>query len=184
MASERKVVVYIATSVDGYIAGPNDGMDFLSIVNEEGQDYGYFAFIETVDTVIVGRKTYDWVMTQVPEFPHADKESYIITRSPKPMAAHSGKGKVQYYAGDLKELVEKLKSQPGKNIFVDGGAAVVNSLLQAQLVDEIIVSVIPILLGDGVRLFQDGRPEQNLRFVSSKSFPKGLVQMHYQVDLA
>lgn len=177
MTTERKVIVYIASSVDGYIAGPNDGMEFLSIVNDEGQDYGYFGFIESVDTVIMGRKTYDWVMTQVPKFPHAEKDSYIVTRTPKP-----GKGKMQYYTGDLKALIGKLKGEEGKNIFVDGGAGVVNSLLKENLIDEIIVSVIPILLGDGVRLFQDGRPEQGVQFVESKSFPKGLVQLHYKVD--
>lgn len=81
--SERKVILYIATSLDGYIAKPNDDLSFLSVVQRDGEDYGYVDFIKSVDTVILGRKTYDWVMTQVPEFPHADKNSYVITRTPR-----------------------------------------------------------------------------------------------------
>jgi dihydrofolate reductase len=99
----RKVILYIATSVDGYIAKPNDDLDFLSIVEQEGEDYGYVDFINTVDTVILGRKTFDWVMTQVQEFPHSDKETYVITRSPKPNI-----GNIKFYSGNLKELVSKL----------------------------------------------------------------------------
>ncbi|MEI7504924.1 MAG: dihydrofolate reductase, partial [Paludibacter sp.] len=73
MISNRKVILYIAMSLDGYIAKPNDDLSFLSMVQQEGEDYGYTDFVNTVDTVIMGRKTYDWVMTQVPEFPHNDK---------------------------------------------------------------------------------------------------------------
>ncbi len=175
MTGNRKVILYIATSLDGYIAGPNDDLSFLSIVEQEGEDYGYADFVKSVDTVILGRKTYDWVMTQVPEFPHADKESYIITRTPQP-----GKGKTNFYTGDLKELIIRLKSEKGKNIFVDGGAEIVNELLKQKLIDEFIISVIPILLGDGTRLFKDGRPEQTLKFLEARKFDSGLIQLHYK----
>jgi len=112
MNLDRKVVLYIAASLDGYIAKPNDDLSFLSIVQKEGEDYGYAAFISTVDTVILGRKTYEWVMRQLPEFSHADKETYVITRTERPSA-----GTVQFYAGKLKDLINRLKSEPGKNIF-------------------------------------------------------------------
>jgi dihydrofolate reductase len=174
MPSERKLIVYIAMSLDGYIAKPNDDLSFLSLVQMEGEDYGYEKFINTVDTVIMGRKTYDWVMKQVPRFPHEDKETYIISRQLK-----QGLGNVQYYSGNIKELVDRLKSQSGKNIFVDGGAEIVNLLLQDLLVDEWIISVIPIMLGTGVRLFKDGRPEQKLKLVHTSQFKSGLVQLHY-----
>ena len=128
-----------------------------------------------MDTVILGRKTYDWVMTQVPEFPHADKNSYVITRTPRPAI-----GKIHFYTGDLKDLVLKLKREQGKNIFIDGGAEIVNELLKQNLIDELIISVIPILVGDGTRLFKDGRPEQKLELVSTKQFDKGLAQLHYK----
>ena len=81
---DRKVILYISTSLDGYIAKPNDDLSFLSLVQQDGEDYGYSDFVNSVDTVIIGRKTYDWVMTQVTEFPHADKNSFIITRTARP----------------------------------------------------------------------------------------------------
>lgn len=171
----RKVVLYIATSLDGYIAKPNDDLGFLSIVELEGQDYGYADFVKTVDAVIVGRKTYDKVISMGFDFPHADKDAYIITRTPRPSI-----GSIKFYTGDLKSLVGRLKSENGKNIFCDGGAEIVNELLKGDLIDEFIISVIPILVGSGTKLFKDGRPEQKLELVSIKSFDKGLTQLHYK----
>ena len=171
----RKVILYIATSLDGYIAQPNDDLSFLSIVEQEGQDYGYADFVKTVDTVIVGRKTYDKVISMGFDFPHADKDAYIITRTPRPSI-----GSVKFYTEDLKSLVDKLKSENGKNIFCDGGAEIVNELLKDDLIDEFIISVIPILVGNGTKLFKDGRPEKKLELVSVKSFDKGLTQLHYK----
>jgi dihydrofolate reductase len=161
--------------LDGYITQPNDDLSFLSIVEQEGQDYGYADFIKTVDTVIVGRKTYDKVISMGFDFPHADKDAYIITRTPKPSI-----GSVKFYTDDLKSLIDKLKSENGKNIFCDGGAEIVNELLKNDLIDEFIISVIPILVGNGTKLFKDGRPEQKLELVSVKSFDKGLTQLHYK----
>jgi len=153
METNRKVIVYIAESLDGYIAKPNDDLSFLSIVEQEGEDYGYHDFISDIDTVIMGRKTYDWVMTQVGTFPHTGKETYIITRTARPAI-----DKTKFYTGDLKALVLQLKNSNGKNIFVDGGASIVNELLKENLIDEFYISMIPVLLGDGVSLFNDGRP--------------------------
>jgi dihydrofolate reductase len=171
----RKVILYISASLDGYIAKPNDDLSFLSMVQEEGEDYGYQDFVNTVDTVILGRKTYDWVMAQVPEFPHADKNAFVITRQAKPSI-----GNTHFYSGNLKELVTRLKAEEGKHIFIDGGAEIVNELLKDHLIDELIISVIPILVGNGTKLFKDGRPEQWLELVSTKQFKKGLVQLHYR----
>ena len=173
--SQRKLILYIATSLDGYIAKPNDDLSFLNRVQREGEDYGYANFIATVDTVMLGRRTYDWVMSQVAEFPHADKESYVITRTPRPP-----EGNVQFYSGDVKQLVKELKRQTGKHIFCDGGAELVNELLQHKLIDEFIISVIPILLGSGIRLFNNGRPEQDLELIAIQQFDTGLTQLHYR----
>lgn len=174
--TNRKLILYIACSLDGYIAKPNDNLDFLNIVQREGEDYGYGEFIASVDTVILGRKTYDWVVGHGYGFPHADKESYIITRQSKP-----SEGNLIFYNGDLRKLLFDLKSKSGKNIFCDGGAEIVNLLLRDKLFDELIVSIIPILVGDGVKLFKDNRPEQELELVSVKNFDSGLVQLHYTI---
>jgi dihydrofolate reductase len=113
-------------------------------------------------------------MTQVGTFPHADKEAYVVTRSERPV-----QGNTQFYTGDLKVLVQQLKSRTGKNIFCDGGAEVVHELLKHQLIDELIISVIPVMVGEGTRLFKDGRPYQALRLVATQAFDTGLVQLHY-----
>ena len=175
MKSDRKVILYIAVSLDGYIAKPDNDLSFLSIVQQDGEDYGYADFVKSVDTVILGRKTYDWVMTQVVNFPHIDKDSYIITRTPRPSI-----NKTNFYTGDLKKLVIRLKSEQGRNIFIDGGAEIVNELLKEKLIDEFIISVIPILVGNGIKLFKDGRPEQKLKLVDIRKFDTGLIQIHYK----
>jgi dihydrofolate reductase len=162
-------------SVDGYIAKPNDDLSFLNIVDKEGEDYGYFDFIKTVDVIIMGRKTYDWVVKEVGAFDDEGKDVYVMTSAARP-----GVGKIRFYTDDLKDLIKRLKSQPGQNIFCDGGAEIVTELLTADLIDEMIISVIPILVGEGIRLFKDGRPEQRLSLAGVKGFDTGLVQLHYK----
>lgn len=174
--SNRKLILYISCSLDGYIAKHNDDLSFLERVQVEGLDYGYYDFMAGIDAVIVGKRTYDWVLKQGYAFPHADKESYIITRSSK-----AAEGNVNFYTGELEDLVNTLKSKNGKNIFCDGGAFVVNAALKKRLFDELIISVIPVLLGDGIKLFANGNPEQDLELVSSESFNTGLVQLHYKI---
>lgn len=172
----KKVILYIACSIDGYIADLNDDLSFLSVVEKDGEDYGYSEFIKSIDTVIIGRKTYDKVLTLVPEFPHADKETFVITRTPR-----ENIGRTLFYTGALPSLINDLKSRAGKNIFVDGGAKLVNELLKHKLIDEMIISTIPVLLGDGVKLFNSELPHSKWSLVSTKSFDTGLVQNHYLV---
>lgn len=173
----RKLIVYIAASLDGIIAGPGDDLSFLESVQTEGEDYGYGAFMSTIDTVILGRKTYDWVMDHAGKFPHGHLQSYVLTRTSRP-----AEGSCSFYSGDLAQLVGQLKSEKDrKNIFCDGGAQVINELLRLKAVDEIILSVIPVLLGTGTRLFNDSFAVQNLELISAHSFATGLVQQHYKV---
>lgn len=172
----RKVILYIAMSLDGYIAKTDGDISFLSLVEQEGEDYGYSEFIETVDTVILGRKTYDKILTMGIESPYGGRKVYVLTRNSIPT------DKVTYYSGNLSELVSSLKSQSGKNIYCDGGAETVHLFLQEKLFDELIISIIPVLLGNGIRLFGKSFPEQKIQLVSSKSFNAGLVQLHYNVN--
>ena len=173
----RILSLFIATSLDGYIAQPNDDLSFLKSVEKEGEDYGYAEFTSTVDTIIVGRKTYDYVLKEIgpSHYDNGEREVYVITRTERP-----GSGKVKFYTGDLSELVQDLKSGKGKNIYCDGGAEIINELLKNDLVDEFIISIIPVLVGNGTRLFKDGRPEQELELLSAKSFDTGLTQLHYR----
>jgi len=172
---ERKVILYIAMSLDGYIATENNELDWLSIVEIPNEDYGYEKFVKGVDTVIMGRKTYDKVLSYGVNFPHKGRKCYVISR------ARTGFDEnVEYYSGNLKNLIEDLKNREGSNIFVDGGAEIVNELLRIDMIDEFIISIIPIFLGSGIRLFKDGRPNQRLKLKSTKEFTSGLVQLWYE----
>lgn len=173
----RKLFLFIATSLDGYIAKPNDDLSFLKLVEKEGEDYGYAHFTTGIDTIILGRKTYDYVFREIgpSHYDNGERDVYVITRTEKPSS-----GRTRFYTGDLAALVERLKSEKGKNIYCDGGAEIINELLQNYLIDEMIISIIPVLLGNGTRLFKDGRPEQELELVKVKTFDTGLTQLHYR----
>lgn len=174
--TQPQIILYIACSIDGYIAMPGDDLSFLSLVESEGEDYGYQKFIDQVDTIILGRKTYDWVLKAIGRFPHEDKEVFVLSESNKGREKH-----VQFYSGELPTLVERLKNRPGqRNIFVDGGAATVQAFLREKLLDQMILSIVPITLGDGIRLFKSGIGQQTWKLVDTQSFPTGLVQLHYK----
>ena len=173
----RKISLFIAMSLDGYIAKPNDDLSFLKIVEKEGEDYGYAEFTDTVDTLIIGRKTYDYVVREIgsSHYDNGQRDVYVITRTERPPV-----GRTIFYTGNMTGLVKRLKSENGKNIYCDGGAEIINELLKHDLIDELIISVIPVLLGNGTRLFKDNRPEQKIEFVGAKSFETGLTQLHYK----
>lgn len=173
----RKIALFIAMSLDGYIAKPNDDLSFLKIVEKEGEDYGYAEFTDKIDTIIIGRKTHDYVLKEIgsSHYDNGQRDVYVITRTERPKV-----GKTTFYTGNITELVKRLKAEKGKNIYCDGGAEVVNELLKHDLIDEFVIAVIPILLGNGTRLFKDGRPEQTLEFVTAKTFVTGLIQLHYK----
>ncbi|WP_186757527.1 dihydrofolate reductase family protein [Echinicola salinicaeni] len=172
----REVILYIAMSLDGYIATEDDNIDFLSKVDVLGEDYGYGDFQHQVDTLIWGRKTYDKLLSFGIPFPHKDKKCYVLSKS------RTGRNEdIEYYGGDLVELISKLKNEEGKNIYCDGGGEVVFSLLKNKLIDKMIISIIPHLLGAGKRLFNDGRPEQSMDLMKSVSYPSGLVQLWYDM---
>jgi dihydrofolate reductase len=173
----RKLILYISMSLDGYIATENDDLSWLGVVQQEGEDYGYEAFNESVDTYIVGRKTYEIVLQLTGGvFPQAERHKcYIITRQDR--KAENG---VEFYNGDLNALIQQLKAEEGKNIYCDGGAELVKLLMEQGLIDEYIISVIPILLGNGKRLFIGDTPTEQLSALPAKQFDSGLVQLHYK----
>ena len=173
----RNLSLFIATSLDGYIAKPNDDLSFLKLVEKEGEDYGYSEFTASIDTIILGRKTYDYVLKEIgsTHYDNGQRDVYVITRTERPQI-----GRTTFYTGNLTELVQQLKLKDGLNIYCDGGAEIIHELLQHNLIDEFIISIIPILVGNGTRLFRDCRPEQQLEFVSAKSFDTGLTQLYYK----
>ncbi len=173
----RKISLFIATSLDGYIAKSNDDLSFLKLVEKEGEDYGYAKFTDTIDTLIIGRRTYDYVLKEIgsSHYDNGRRDVYVITRTERPSV-----GRTTFYTGSLIDLVDRLKSENGKNIYCDGGAEVINELMRHDLIDEFIISVVPVLLGNGTRLFKDGRLEQLLEFVNAKTYDTGLAQLYYK----
>lgn len=173
----RKLSVYIAISLDGYIAKPGDDLEFLKLVEKEGEDYGYGEFIAEIDTIIIGRRTYDWVAREIgaSHYDNGERDVYVITGKERPRI-----GNTRFHTGNLAELVHQLKCGNGNNIYCDGGAVTVNGLIQNDLIDEYIISIVPVLVGIGTRLFREGNPEQLLELVQTKTFDTGLVQLHYK----
>jgi dihydrofolate reductase len=172
----RNVVLFIAMSLDGYIADENQDIGFLGLVKKDGEDYGYEAFSKTTDVVILGRKTWDKLVSFNIPNPYPGKKVYVISKSKTGTEGEAG-----FYNGDLTELIESIRLNDGKDIHIDGGSEIVRSLLEKKLIDKLILSVIPVLLGNGIPLFRPSFVKQNLRLVNTKSFSTGLVQLHYEL---
>lgn len=175
MDNHRKVVLYIAQSLDGYIARENSDISWLSIVERDNEDYGYDKFIKTIDTVIMGRKTYEKVLTFGVDFPHKGRTCYVLSKTLNGTAEN-----VQFFNGNIVDLITKIKTQKGKDIFIDGGSETVREFRDKDLIDEYVISIIPIFLGKGIRLFSETDTENNLRLVKCESFNSGLVQLRYE----
>jgi dihydrofolate reductase len=175
MENSRKLIVYIACSLDGFIAAPGDDLSFLKQVEKPGEDYGYASFMDTIDTIMMGRRTYDWVVKEIGEYLDKTRDIFILTNDER-----APLNNVQFYNGDPAGLLENLRSKPGKNIFIDGGATAIDYFRQQGLIDEWIISIIPVLLGNGIPLFKSCPQQQQLTFIAVKHFETGLVQLHYK----
>ncbi|MCG9900506.1 MAG: dihydrofolate reductase family protein [Hydrotalea sp.] len=170
----RKVIVYIAMSIDGFIAGNNDDLSFLSIVEQEGEDYGYKKFLERVDTILIGRRTFEKVLSFGQPLPYSQKKVYVVSTT-----LQENRDLIDGVSDNPVDLVSSLKSQYGLDIYCDGGAELIHTLLKNNLIDELIISVIPTLLGNGIRLFKENGPMCELQLLSVQPYEKGLVQLHY-----
>ena len=166
----RKLVLYIATSLDGYIAGPSGEIDWLFT----DQDYGYSEFFASVDTVLMGRKTYQQALG-FGEYPYKGTRGFVFSRT-----SRSADNNVTFVSGNIASFVTKLKSTPGKNIWLVGGSEIVSECVRNDLIDEFSLFVHPIILGAGIPLFSEGLPKRSLKFIRSGSFSSGLVQVSYE----
>lgn len=170
---ERRIVLYLAASLDGFIARRDGGVDWLPAAGPE--DYGYAQFLGTVDTVIMGRTTYEQVLTFGP-YPYAGKKGYVFTTT------HRGRDEnVEFVRGDIAEFVARLRSAPGKDIWLVGGAKLAQDFLRQKEVDTIVLTIIPRLLGEGIALFGTG-PERPLELIDLERYPDGVVQLTYRFE--
>ncbi|GDX81572.1 deaminase [Deltaproteobacteria bacterium] len=166
--------VFIATSLDGYIARADGGLDWLEVVNQPGEDYGFAAFSAGIDTMLIGRGTWDSCLA-FPEWPYEGKRVVVLTH--RDTAADHGE---LLRAGPVADVFDELATMGAKRVYVDGGV-VIRQCLAAGLVQDLTISVIPVILGDGIRLFDSGLPETALQLIESRSWPSGLVQVRYEV---
>ena len=163
--------VFIGVSLDGFIARSDGGLDWLEPFH--GEDHGYGGFFAGVDAVVIGRGTYDTVIG-FPEWPYGGKRVIVCTGRPA-----EPRHREELWSGSPRALAERLDREGVRRVYVDGGA-LIRSFLREGLVDELTIDIIPLILGRGRPLFASGNPETPLRFVDSKSFPSGLVQIRYQ----
>jgi dihydrofolate reductase len=155
----------------------DESLEWLYNVEGEG-DNGFSDFYETVDTVLLGKRTYDWVMKQdIEEFPYKKKKCYVFTRS-----SMEDTEDVKFVNNNVTEFVQNLKSQDGKNIWIVGGGELLHSFLQEKLIDEIIITVAPSILGKGVPLFREGDYQLDLSLKRMRSFNQ-FVELHYEVKI-
>ncbi|MDA0194611.1 MAG: dihydrofolate reductase family protein [Bacteroidetes bacterium] len=167
----RKIILGLASSLDGYIEGPNGEIDWCFT----DQDYGMKEFLSHVDTSIMGRKTYELTQTLGGNsFPNL--QEYVFSKSLK-----SVKEPALLVDGDLKTEIDKIKSSPGKDIWLFGGAEFTTSLMNLGFVNEIWLSVHPVVLGGGKSIFIDLKNRANLNLTDTKTYPTGLVSLTYHI---
>ncbi|BAZ50766.1 bifunctional deaminase-reductase-like protein [Nostoc sp. NIES-4103] len=170
----RKIILYIASSIDGYIARESGEVDWLFT----DQDYGYTEFFAQIDTVIMGSKTYLQVLS-FEEYPYQDKEVFVFSKTLQGETNHN----VKFVGSDWKDFINTLRQSDGGNIWLVGGAAMIYSFMQHNLIDELILSIHPIILGNGIPLIvNDPNLETKLELKDVKTYDSGLVQLSYDLN--
>lgn len=152
--NRRPVVLYIGTSLDGYIATKEDSLDWLLSTEGEG-DNGFGEFYDTVDTIIMGKRTYDWIMEQEHGiFPYKGKKCYVYTKKPQAPTEY-----VTFTSETPDSLIDRMRKEDGKKIWIVGGEQIIHLFHKEHLIDEYVISIAPYILGDGIKLFSGGVSE-------------------------
>ena len=175
--SRRNVIVHIATSADGYIARPDGDMEWLTSRPAPAGFYGMNAFVKTIDTKVLGRKTYEASLQLGAKF---DSKTRTIVFSRQPAPADAPKG-VEFVSGSISAFVSRLREQPGRHIWLMGGGDLIASFLDENAIDEFVISVVPVFIGDGIPLIARRHRETPLELKAVERFEDGLVQLHYLV---
>ena len=183
--AKRKIIVYIATSADGFIARKNGGIDWLDRPPPQGEDYGIARFYKSIDTIIYGRKTYDVAVKFVAdglEIP-TDKHirNYVFSRRRPPKKILPG---FEFAKEPIKKFAQRLRAEKGKNIWIMGGGGIIASFLDQGEIDEFAISVIPTFIGEGIPLIAPRHRTVPLKLLSTKKFSDGVVQLRYAVKSA
>ena len=170
------VSVFVGTSVDGFIARPNGDLDFLPAGG--GESHGYDEFMASVDALVIGRKTFETVLNFA-VWPYGNKRVVVLSSRPVDLSAARG-AVLEQMAGPPAEIVSKLAASGAHNLYVDGGITI-QGFLHAGLVERLIITRAPVLIGDGIRLFGALTRDLRLRHVATQHYPSGLVKSEYHV---
>jgi dihydrofolate reductase len=171
-----KASVFIGTSLDGFIARKNGEFDFLP--SGGGEPHGYNEFIATVDTIVIGRKTFETVLPMKP-WPYGNKRVVVLSSRPQDFSKVVG-GLVEQMSGAPAEIVSKLAATGARHIYVDGGITIQN-FLRAGLIQHVAITRVPVLIGDGIPLFGALPHDIHLRHIATQQYPSGLVKSEYEV---
>lgn len=182
MKAHRKIIVYIATSADGYIARLNGDVEWLNRRSRK-VDYGMNAFYQTIDTILWGRKTYEWVLSYYKK--KGKKQgmfdtkltNYVFSRKPPKRAAPG----VQFVSEPVKAFAQRLRATQGKHIWMMGGSELIASFLDAGEIDQFDIHVIPTFIGEGIPLVAQRQRDIALRLRSVRKYPDGVVRLRYQI---
>jgi dihydrofolate reductase len=170
------VSVFVGASVDGFIARPNGELDWLP--EGGGEPHGYNEFFASVDALVIGRKTFETVLA-FDAWPYGDKR--VVVLSGKLVDLSVAGGVVEQMAGDPADIVAKLAASGAHHLYIDGGITI-QRFLRAGLVDRLIITRVPVLIGEGVPLFGSLAKDVRLTHVATRDFPSGLVQSEYRVE--
>ena len=170
------VSVFIGTSLDGFIARPNDELDFLPPGG--GEPHGYEEFIATIDALVIGRKTFEKVLS-FPEWPYGQKRVVVLSSSPLDLSKVRG-GVVEQMSGSPAEIVSRLAASGAHRLYVDGGVTI-QRFLRDGLVQRLIITRVPVLIGEGIPLFGPLPHDIRVRHVATRQYKSGLVQSEYEV---
>ena len=167
--------VFVGTSLDGFIARPNGDLDWLP--EGGGEPHGYDEFIASVDAIVIGRKTFEKVLT-FGAWPYGDKR--VVVLSSRRVDLSAAGGVVEQMAGPEAEIVSQLAASGAHHVYVDGGITI-QGFLRAGLIQRLVITRVPVLIGDGIPLFGTLPRDMRLRHVATRQYPSGLVQSEYHV---
>tara|TARA_R110002095_G_scaffold152237_5_gene132380 strand:+ start:35989 stop:36534 length:546 start_codon:yes stop_codon:yes gene_type:complete len=179
-----KVSVYIATSLDGFIARENGDLDWLpgsdGAGDPTGEDYGYHEFMNSVDVLIMGRNTFETVLSFGIEWPYSEKRVIVLSSQPVQIPSELP-DTVESPSLSPADLIQKLSEDGHQRAYIDGGKTI-QSFLNADLIQDLIITRIPILIGSGIPLFSPLDNDQKLRHINTHTFENGFVQSKYEIE--
>ena len=179
---KRKIIVYIATSADGFIARKDGAVDWLDRQTPKGENYGMAAFYKSIDVILYGRKTYDTAVkfvsegVEIPD--QGDIRNYVFSRRRPPKNLLPG---FEFVKEPIKKVTKRLRAQRGKDIWMMGGGGIIASFLDEGEIDEFIIHVIPTFIGEGIPLIAPRHRTVPLKLLSTKKYSDGVVKLHYAV---